>query len=78
QTLKSSWALDDVEIDHELVEYNHAIALKLGEEIQKIIDERITMIKMELKNPIWISNFSINERIVNRYQTGREFVARGK
>ncbi|CAG8712913.1 9408_t:CDS:2 [Gigaspora margarita] len=121
QTLKSSWAIADVEIDHELVGYDHATAFTLGEgpiaiipldarkntfrlvikvaeekdvdtnkgvthglateshitleEIQKIIDERIAPIKMELKNPVWISNFRINERIVNRYRTGRAFVA---
>ncbi|CAG8784250.1 4495_t:CDS:2 [Dentiscutata erythropus] len=122
QTLKSSWALADVEIEHELVRYDQATAFSLGEgplviipldarknnyrivikiadeedkhdtnngvthgltnekpitidELQKIFDERIAPIKMELKNPVWISNFRINERIVNRYRTGRAFVA---
>ncbi|CAG8691834.1 4365_t:CDS:2, partial [Dentiscutata heterogama] len=41
----------------------------------KLIDERIAPIKMELKNPVWLSNFRINQRIVNRYRTGRAFVA---
>ncbi|CAG8677817.1 13112_t:CDS:2, partial [Cetraspora pellucida] len=45
------------------------------EELQKQIDERISPIKLELKNPVWLSNFRINERIVNRYRTGRAFVA---
>ncbi|CAG8679698.1 30034_t:CDS:2 [Gigaspora margarita] len=121
QTLKSSWALADVEIDHELVKYDQAtsfvlnegpiaaipldarkntyrLVVKIGdenknetndhvthgltnkthitlEELQKLIDERIAPIKLELKNPVWISNFKINERIVNRYRTGRVFIA---
>ncbi|KAF0539126.1 monooxygenase fad-binding [Gigaspora margarita] len=45
------------------------------EELQKLVDERIAPIKMELKNPVWISNFKINERIANRYRTGRVFIA---
>ncbi|CAG8608979.1 7774_t:CDS:2, partial [Scutellospora calospora] len=45
------------------------------EELQKLIDERIAPIKLELKNPVWISKFRINERIVNRYRTGRALVA---
>ncbi|CAG8705965.1 5078_t:CDS:2 [Dentiscutata erythropus] len=122
QTLKSSWALADVEIDHELVKYDQTTSFMHGEgpvmiipldarkntvrvvvkvaeeenknetndrvthgltnetcitldEMQKLIDERIAPIKLELKNPTWISNFRINERIVNRYRTGRAFVA---
>ncbi|CAG8820277.1 15446_t:CDS:2, partial [Cetraspora pellucida] len=98
QSLKSSWALADVEIDHELVKYDHVTAFALGEgplvmfpldarkntfrivakvseeenkletndhvthgltnethitleEFQKLIDERIAPIKLELKNP---------------------------
>ncbi|CAG8442071.1 4728_t:CDS:2 [Dentiscutata heterogama] len=122
QTLKSSWAIADVTIDHELVDYDHVTSFTVGEgpilifpldarkntvrvflkvadeedkhenndsvthgltnethitldELQKIFDERIAPIKIELKNPVWISNFRINERIVNRYRTGRAFVA---
>ncbi|KAF0401851.1 FAD binding domain-containing protein [Gigaspora margarita] len=122
QTLTSSWALADVEIDHELVKYDQAttfllnkgpigalpldarkntfrLVAKIGdekkknetndhvthgltnenhitlEELQKLVDERIAPIKLELKNPVWISNFKINERIVNRYRTGRVFIA---
>ncbi|CAG8768993.1 8653_t:CDS:2 [Dentiscutata erythropus] len=116
QTLKSSWALADVMIDHELVNYDHVtgpiilfpldarkntvrVFMKVADEedkhenndsithgltnethitldeMQKIIDDRIAPIKLELKNPVWISNFRINERIVNRYRTGRAFVA---
>ncbi|KAF0539128.1 monooxygenase fad-binding [Gigaspora margarita] len=122
QTLKSSWALADVEIDHELVKYDQITSFVLNEglivifplgarkntfrfvakigdeekknetndhvthgltnethmtleELQKLVDERIAPIKLELKNPVWISNFKINERIVNRYRTGRVFIA---
>ncbi|CAG8804160.1 15120_t:CDS:2, partial [Dentiscutata erythropus] len=95
QTLKSSWALADVEIKHKLVRYNQATAFSLGplviipldarkntyhivikianeedkhdtnngvthgltnkkpitiDKLQKIFDERIAPIKMELKN----------------------------
>ncbi|CAG8642001.1 10274_t:CDS:2 [Cetraspora pellucida] len=122
QTLKSTWAVADVEIDHELIKYDQATAFPLNEgpiailpldarkntvriiaqmskeeiknetndnvthgltqdthitleELQKLIDERISPIKLELKNPVWLSNFKINERIVNRYRTGRAFVA---
>ncbi|CAG8652750.1 16161_t:CDS:2, partial [Dentiscutata heterogama] len=123
QTLKSSWALADLEIDHELHKHDCATAfafaegilaiesldvgkntvriiLKISEEeskqetndyvtddftknethitleeLQKLIDERIAPIKLELKNPVWISNFRISERIVNRYRIGRAFVA---
>ncbi|CAG8587616.1 25465_t:CDS:2, partial [Gigaspora rosea] len=121
QTLNSSWALADVEVDHELVKYYQAtfilheapvvffpldarkntfrLIIKIGdeekknetndhvthgltyeahitlEELQKLLDERIAPIKMELKNPVWISNFKINERIANRYRTGRVFIA---
>ncbi|CAG8588374.1 4136_t:CDS:2, partial [Scutellospora calospora] len=122
QTLKSSWALADVNIDHELIKYDQATTFTVNEgpvaiipldgrkstvrlivkisdkeyenetndgithgltnkehitidELQKIVDERIAPIKFELKNPVWISNFRINERIVNRYRTGRAFLA---
>ncbi|CAG8480684.1 24788_t:CDS:2 [Gigaspora margarita] len=122
QTLGSSWALADLEIDHELIKYDSAtsfashegpiaiegldarkntvrVIVKVSEEeskhetkdhvmhgltnekhitleeLQKLIDERIAPIKLELKNPVWISNFKISERIVNRYRTGRAFVA---
>ncbi|KAF0539130.1 FAD-binding monooxygenase [Gigaspora margarita] len=122
QTLKSSWALADVEIDHELVKYDQVtsfvlneglivifplgarkntfrLVVKIGdeekknetndhvthgltnethmtlEELQKLVDEKIAPIELELKNPVWISNFKINERIVNRYRTGRVFIA---
>ncbi|CAG8653280.1 13937_t:CDS:2 [Dentiscutata erythropus] len=122
QTLRSSWALADLEIDHELHKHDCATAfafsggilaiesLDVGkntvriifkiseeeskhetndddftknethitlEELQKLIDERIAPIKLELKNPVWISNFRISERIVNRYRMGRAFVAGG-
>ncbi|CAG8829432.1 20486_t:CDS:2, partial [Gigaspora rosea] len=111
QTLKSSWGLADIEIDHELIKYDQItnfvvpnegiiVLFPLGarkntfrlvvkicdeekknetndhvthgltnetplplEELQKLLDERIAPIKMELKNPVWISNFRINERI---------------
>ncbi|CAG8559657.1 3706_t:CDS:2, partial [Scutellospora calospora] len=122
QTLKSSWALADVDIDHELVRDNQLTAFPLDEgpilifpldsrkncvrlvikvgdeedkheagdgithgltkeehitlgELQKLVNERIAPIKLELKNPGWMSNFRINERIVNRYRTGRAFLA---
>ncbi|CAG8830011.1 19365_t:CDS:2, partial [Gigaspora margarita] len=121
QTLNSSWALADVEIDHELAKYYQGtfilheapivilpldarkntfrLIVKIGdeekknetndhvthgltneahitlEELQKLFDERIAPIKMELKNPVWISNFKINERIANRYRTGHVFIA---
>ncbi|CAG8609018.1 3988_t:CDS:2 [Cetraspora pellucida] len=119
QTLKSTWVIADVEIDHELIKYDQVNAFPLNggpiaiipldarkntvrivaqiseeettndhvthgltndthitlEELQKLIDERIAPIKLELKNPVWLSNFRINERIVNRYRTGRAFVA---
>ncbi|CAG8831539.1 8352_t:CDS:2, partial [Racocetra persica] len=122
QALKSSWAVADVEVDHELLKYDHAtffiindgpialfpldarkntyrVVAKVSdeedkhetndhvtngltnethitlEEMQKLFDEKIAPIKMELKNPVWISNFKINERIANRYRTGNVFVA---
>ncbi|RIB01915.1 FAD binding domain-containing protein [Gigaspora rosea] len=122
QTLNSSWALADLEIDHELIKSDQAttflhkegpigaipldarkntfrLVAKIGdeekknetndhvthgltnetkitlEEFQKLVDERLSPIKLELKNPVWISNFKINERIVNRYRTGRVFIA---
>ncbi|KAF0497157.1 FAD binding domain-containing protein [Gigaspora margarita] len=156
QTLGSSWALADLEIDHELIKYNSAtsfashegadiflmnftnlmhyvsfhlnksfyeiyyvtllgpiaiegldarkntvcVIVKVSEEaskhetkdnvmhsitnkkyimlkeLQKLIDERIAPIKLELKNPVWISNFKISERIVSRYRTEHAFITR--
>jgi 2-polyprenyl-6-methoxyphenol hydroxylase-like FAD-dependent oxidoreductase len=43
------------------------------EEIQKIVDER-SSIKLELKNPRWISPFQIHKRMTSAFRRGSAFV----
>lgn len=43
------------------------------EEIQAIADRRVPGVKVS--DPVWLSGFSINERMVPRYRVGRVFVA---
>jgi 2-polyprenyl-6-methoxyphenol hydroxylase-like FAD-dependent oxidoreductase len=44
------------------------------EDTQKILDTRVP-IKMQASDPIWLSSFSINERKVAEYRSGRVFLA---
>ncbi|CAG8640137.1 35922_t:CDS:2, partial [Racocetra persica] len=74
-TVRIAVKIPEEENNHETNGHvTHGIDITL-EELQKMIDVQITPIKLELKNLVWISRFKINERIVNRYRTGRVFVA---
>jgi 2-polyprenyl-6-methoxyphenol hydroxylase-like FAD-dependent oxidoreductase len=44
------------------------------EDTQKILDTRVPL-KMQASDPIWLSSFSINERKVAEYRSGRVFLA---
>jgi 2-polyprenyl-6-methoxyphenol hydroxylase-like FAD-dependent oxidoreductase len=42
---------------------------------QKLLSERTGDVKATLSNPTWMSNFTINRRMVNRYRVERAFLA---
>jgi 2-polyprenyl-6-methoxyphenol hydroxylase-like FAD-dependent oxidoreductase len=44
------------------------------EDIQRVLNER-GLGEIKVGEPVWLSNFSINERVVDDYRTGRVFVA---
>ncbi|CAG8474773.1 9496_t:CDS:2 [Cetraspora pellucida] len=84
QTLKFSWAVADVSIDHELVRDDQVTLFAAAEvpeehitldKLQKLVDKKTAPIKFEIKNPVWLANFKVSERIANRYRIGRVFLA---
>ncbi|CAG8526866.1 27332_t:CDS:2, partial [Racocetra persica] len=45
------------------------------DKLQKMIDKKTAPIKLEIKDPVWLANFKVSEKVANRYRTGRVFLA---
>ncbi|CAG8448289.1 9912_t:CDS:2, partial [Scutellospora calospora] len=84
RTLKSSWAVADVSIDHELIRDDQVTLFAAAgvpeehstlDQLQKMIDKKTAPIKFEIKDPVWLANFKVSERVANRYRIGRVFLA---